>query len=705
MKKIIILCLCALLILALQSACGEKAETDTEATGYILANYTALPESITNISRAIIDDNRIYLCCWEEEDEENAAYYAAAINIDGSGFERLPLALGNADVLIDIASDGNGGFWGLCKSPDQEENAAYALHRFDAGGRLAAETSLTELLEDTVGTLQFANDRLRLDSDKSGNLCVTVRYSRTYCFLFNQDGQFLFSLMNSGNPLTVITIASGQLAICSTSDGGWSYSILPLDMDRQDWGEQINIGTAANIFSGSGDTDYYLYDSSNFYSGTFGSGTKEELFNWANLGLASGDTHVFPLSNGNFAVVAGTYSQTQLLSYEFCIVEPGEDERTVLTMLSLQPDSSLREAIALFNKSNSEYRVELTSYFSMNEDVSSADWANAITKLHTELVSGKVPDLMDLANLPADAYLRRGLIEDLYPYLESDPEIDIEDYFENVFTALSIESKLPYLTSSVHVYTLLADADVVGTAQGWTVEEFAARKENGDIIVDGNTPAWFLRMIAGADTSFVNWETGECRFDSDDFIKLLELCKGMGAIRIDSEQTNCLYASLGSVLFTAQYNAQLGGNANPIGFPSSSGEVMHILEPVNKIGFSSACKYKDGAWAFVRSFLEPTLQESGSRFPYLKRSFEKIAAETAKGNTIWSGVYFGEIRETDIELAREILSTANYCNNSDEDLTDIIVEQAQDFFLDKKTAEETAAAIQSRARLYVNERQ
>ena len=37
----------------------------------------------------------------------------------------------------------------------------------------------------------------------------------------------------------------------------------------------------------------------------------------------------------------------------------------------------------------------------------------------------------------------------------------------------------------------------------------------------------FLEVLLAADSQFVNWETGECRFDSEDFALLLELCKSM----------------------------------------------------------------------------------------------------------------------------------------------------------------------------------
>ncbi len=722
MIKKLISCLLILAMVLSLAACVKDEEPETESPGYILTNYKALPDSITEISRCFLYGDKLYLCCWEEnvdnlyvscwdENAEKPNYYIATINTDGSNFQKLPMDLVGTDVLLDIAPDGQNGLWILCMSLPGERETIYTLCHFDSNYRLTAEVPLNNLLEEN-DALRFVGKDLSLKADQEGNLCIVARHGKTSCFLFDRDGNYLFTLRDNSDPNSVILTASGQFAVFSTSNGGWAYSLLPVDIGKKSWGEPIEIGTAANVFTGSDNSSYYLFDSSDFYRCSFDSDEREKLFNWSNLGLACGDTHVCQLPDGKFAVVAGTYNQTQLLTYEFCIVEPGEDNRTVLTMLSLQPEDSLLEAIAQFNKSNDEYRVELTSYFSKNEDVTYDDWNKAITKLNTELISGKVPDLMDLANMPADAYSRRGILEDLYPYLKNDSEINMGDYYENVFDALSIDGELPYVTSSVRVISIFADKEIVGTARGWTMNEFLSYKQSGQVKMEFFPPTLLLKTLIGADNSFVDWEKGTCSYDSEEFAGLLEMCylQALPDVEwMDDDgafvgQANCIYASLDSVIAVAYYNALLGGNANPIGIPNLSGDVMHILEPANKIGFSTACEHKDGAWAFVRSFLEPRLQESGWYFPYLKSSFEKITSAAIKGNTIWiGGMYGNEADMEDIELARELLSSANYCINSHQDLTDMILNMSSSYFASGEGAQEAASEIQSRARLYVGE--
>ena len=80
------------------------------------------------------------------------------------------------------------------------------------------------------------------------------------------------------------------------------------------------------------------------------------------------------------------------------------------------------------------------------QNVSNEEWDNAIFNLNTRIISGDMPDILDMSNLSVQIYQSKGLLEDLYPYMEHDPEIRKEDYFENVFEAISLDGKLPYLT-------------------------------------------------------------------------------------------------------------------------------------------------------------------------------------------------------------------------------------------------------------------
>lgn len=707
MKKTLIYMLIVLGIFLL-IGCGDIRKQDVHDE-YILTHYYALPDSVTAISGGSLVGDKILLCCWEEADKDNCAYYIADINVDGTGFRRLTISSIDA-IPLDIEGDRRGGFWCVFLCFSESEGNSYVLRHYTEIGEISAEIPVNDLM-DMLDALRYAGRNVYLNSDSQGRICVTVKHGKTSCLLFDADGGYLFSRQNSANPMAVINISNSSVGVCATTDGGSTYIMLPVYFDEREWGAQIELGSIFSVFGGDSTSDYYLYKASELYACNTDMQSADSLFAWSDLGLSSGDSHVFSLPDGKFAVIAGRFSQTQLLSYEFCVVEKGMDERIPLTLLSLSPDDSVREAVALFNKSNDEYKIELAAYNSLYQDASKDAWRTAVTKLNTDLISGKLPDLIDLNGLPADAYSRRGLLEDLYPYIQNDPDIDFNDYYANVFDALAIDGKLPYVTSSVEIFTMFADPNIVGTAHGWTFDEFFQYKSDGKLRVEGLVPREYLQMLMTSKEQFINWKTGECSFDGEEFMKLLELCKSMNEreeinmLFPEESEANCIYAPLLSTVFVAQYNARFGGGANPIGFPNSRGGVMHILEPENRIGITTVCTNKNGAWKFVRSFLEAPMQESGIFFPYLKKSFEKLAnAAAADGNTIWrGGMYNGGVHEGDIELAREILSSTYYCGNSDNELVGTIAELAEAYFSGDKPVEVVCADIQKRAKIYIAE--
>lgn len=701
------LALCMLLPLA---ACGGTKPPAAESSTYIIELFSELPEEITGISRAVLDGERILLCC-REENRETSLSYAAVLPCSGGAPERLPLALPPEMQPKDLAPDGKGGLWCLVESSQGEDASSWSLCRFDGGGALISAVGLDEMF--AANDLSSPYAQRQLTADGGGNLCVTVSWGSNTCFLFDSEGNFRFSLQDQGSSaLAVIRLADGSLALCSSNDGGWHYRLQPMNWEARDFGKAISLGTTTRVYDGVGEDSFYLYDSASLYAcGTDGE-ERRALFRWSELGLAGGDAFVLPLGEGRFAVLASAFSQTGLGRYEFCVVAPGVDNRAVLHMTSLQPDTTILEAIAQFNKRSPDYRVELRAIFSQAEDVSDTDWRNALTKLSTELIAGNVPDLLDLDDLPIEALLRQGLLEDLYPWLRADETLDEAVFFDHVFEAMSICGQLPCVTANVMLLTMFVDPAAVNAAESWTLADFAAFREAG-LSVESVSPGWFLSRLLAMENPYVDWARGSCSFDSPAFVSLLELCKSMEGkeatwILPDGTAQNpaaCLFVNAASVFDVALYRAFFGGNPDPIGYPGEAGS-LHALRPLSRIGMAAAGEHKEGAWAFVRSFLEPRAQESGAFFPIRRDSFGKITRAAAEGNSMWAGQnYYGKLSDEDIALTYKLLNDAACALSPGDGLSELIDAGAAACFRGDKTAEEAAQEIQMKAALYVGEHQ
>lgn len=102
---------------------------------------------------------------------------------------------------------------------------------------------------------------------------------------------------------------------------------------------------------------------------------------------------------------------------KFTKVDPKDvADKTVLTLACYYLDWEVRKYVVEFNKSNPDYRITITDYSQYDTD---EDYTAGITKLNTDIVSGKMPDILLLNdNIPVESYAAKGLFEDLYFYID-----------------------------------------------------------------------------------------------------------------------------------------------------------------------------------------------------------------------------------------------------------------------------------------------
>ena len=126
-----------------------------------------------------------------------------------------------------------------------------------------------------------------------------------------------------------------------------------------------------------------------------------------------------------------------------------------------------------------------------------------------------------MSDLSVQIYHNKGLLEDLYTYMEKDPEINRDDYFGNVFDAIGIDGKLPYITNGVAVSTMLSDASALGDTAEWTLKDLEDVLEtSGTNAISNLSSEAFLKIMLQTSDSLVDWSLGECFFASSEFIEL-----------------------------------------------------------------------------------------------------------------------------------------------------------------------------------------
>ena len=585
--------------------------------------------------------------------------------------------------------------------------------------------------------------------DADGNLLVT---QDTNILAISPDGSIAYKI-SGGNDYfyTLLTLPDGRIATMTEGENG--VGLLPIDIEKKSFGDVISLPDGAwSLLSGDENYDIYFNSGMYLYGYRFGEEEPVEVLKWLDVDISSDTVDTSSLQilpdgtiRGSLWDYSGEEAETELFTLNKV---PASElpKKEVLTIAQIEYyDYNLNNHIVRFNRSHNDVRLELVDYSSNNSE---EDFGAGVTKFTTELMAGKTTDIIPLSQLPYRQLAAKGLLEDLYPYIDKDPAVKREDFFPNVLKALEVNGGLYQAVSGFSVETLIGAASVVGDTPGWTYADYEEALAKMPEDCDPMDP-WYTRddvlsslLYANMDR-FVDWTTGQVRFESDEFKQLLQFASQFPAYfdwenydRTESTQElirqgrqmlmqTSLY-SLDSLLWS---DTNFGGKATYIGWPTSEG-VGSYMQLDSGYAISKSCANKDAAWEFVRSMLTEEGQASVWDIPtnrnvYQAKLKELMTVEYIKdadGNIrldengekipMARGAWYDEngeehsvyaLSQEQADTIMQVIETCDRVMNYDGAIADIVNEQVQAFFEGQKSVDEVCRLIQSKANLYVNE--
>lgn len=724
----------------LLAACGEKPE-EPDAASQFAGAYTAAWTGVDGGMEFFVDG------CISGE-----AAYVFGTQKNADGFLRLPLAGGAAQPLPEYQPGGaedaitflncirpgeDGTLWvkEQC-SFIQGDKTIYLLRQLDEEGkelrRISSEgwglgsITVYDMLLDDSGDIYAATDK-----------GVTV---------LDGKGQARFSLemeVDLGG-LDLIRLGDGRVGVPEwTRDvSGKTVSRLrTIDKDGKGWGEDYPLpldNFGMGVFEGEGDILFYYLNGESLYVWRAGAEAGEPVLDWLAAGVAGEQVRgVSRLPDGRLAAIA---RRSDLSDVGFYLLTPADEgelpERTALTYATMDMVSDERTAILAFNNTNPDYYIEVTDYAQFN---TSEDRSAGRTRLVTEVLAGNAPDIINVGRLDTGRWGAIGLLEDLWPYIDNDPELSREDLMERVFQALETDGKLYQVGSSFRIMTLTGAKSVVGEDMTWTPADFwaalASMPDGAIPLVNSGSKDRMLRelLCLGGDR-FVDWEAGTCRFDSEEFKDLLAFCNSFPSQDELRDGVSVAGLAGGTQMLcewqlTDFYAVQdmaflFGGEVTFVGYPNEWDEVGSAFFLPSSYAVSSASAHKDGAWAFLRTLLLPGAPANMFReFPTNKADFQQLAEQVmtpeqvdASGREIpTTGRYYGELDGMELHCTYHAVTPEEYGQimdlynaidqvyAGDNEINEIAVSAAGAYFAGDKTLDEAAELIQNRASLYVNE--
>lgn len=439
-----------------------------------------------------------------------------------------------------------------------------------------------------------------------------------------------------------------------------------------------------------------------------------------------------------------------------------EPEENVLIYAALNPVAGeISQNIKRFNLVHEDVQIEIRDYSD----------ENGIQRLLTELALGQVPDIMEMHRLgtgkardesgadapyldrPAGEYwmpyrqmAQRGYLEDLWPYIEKDPELGREGVLEAPLKAAEVNGGLYMFFSEVSITTMIGPERVVGDRSGWTFDEmletFSTMPEDSTILrFHINRRKVFDLLCMPLLDQYVNWETGENTFDSQGFRDMMQFLEafpeefetflsqeGVNAELVERIVTG--HQMLDVILIAALWympalETYFGEPAVCIGYPTADGSLGSYYNlHGNKLAMSTTCRNKEAAWDFIRTVLakkhaQAVLEQKHThskeiKIPVLRTDYD-LAKWLDRRDKSREGFPEGPLgmdyvtfpcrlcTDDDVERFETLVQNTTQIYWPNNDLSDIVWETIQPYYVGDRTLDDTLRLLDNRVTVYVNE--
>lgn len=756
MKRKMQLTMLFLILVTALAGCGKKSSEADGTQAASSKDYVYKCEEIeigkenARLNKIINIGDELYIYFYEYNEEDNTQVLTVmSMDFNGTIKEEHEILIGENTGFTSIQPDGNGNLYGIKNiyKENEENPEEYTDNYYFAKMSMSGEEifsidfqSIPEIAKLTEENGYFYTGQIAW-SENTAYIGMINKVAK-----FDFDGNFLGFLGGSDSVefenVNLIPLADQRIAALSYEETGAMVSIL--DIQKETLGEKYKLPGVSyeySLYPGVG-YDLYLSNTYGVYGYNIGDEDKTQIMNFIDSDLGVFNIYnIAPVSETEFFA---TYEDTELWETrvaKFTKVAPGDViDKAVLTLACAGLDWDLRGQIVRFNKENEKYRIKIQDYSSLYG--SETDYTAGMTRLNNDIIAGKIPDIIVInSSMPVESYIGKGLLEDIKPFIEKDEELDMSNYMPNIVEAFSADGKLYQLTPTYMISTVVGKTSDVGEERGWNVKEIKdllASKPEGTKLLDYVTrDSMLTNCITIAGGQFIDWENGVCDFNTQSFIELLEFIKEFPEEVDEAEYTESYwdnYDSMwreGRVLCQSTtiydfrgYNTLAKGTFGEpitlIGYPSANNDGSAIIANL-QLAMSAKSNNKEGIWEFMRYFITDEFQDnityglplSIKRMDAMIEEAMKVATYTdEEGKVIEQPetyyldgieIPIDPISREEAEKLKTELYSFTQVYNYDENLLNIIKEEAAPFFEGQKSANEVADIIQNRVQIYVQE--
>ena len=655
-------------------------------------------------------------------------------------FESDPMDFDGYITGLNIRQDGTPLI--VYNNVDKNEGVFYHVCSI-SDGKLETERNITELVynnEININSL-FLDDKNNLVATTENELKVYDADNKE--IVSKQFGDvWITSSGKSASGDILVNLQSYNEAVME----GCS-KLCVFDKDTYEMKNEIDMDTSGASGGGSlmnGDETYDFYYSTT--NAIYGYVIEEEK-SYKLADFLSSDINGDSLGNicmlNADSFIAGLYdweedtirgSKCTLMKYDK--VDPSTlANTTVLTYAMMYADNRLKDDIREFNSSQSEYKINIVDYSEENDPAE---------KLSADVAAGNFADIYQvyegMGDISLNQAISKGLLEDMAPYIEKDADVSLDDLVPAVKNAIVNDGKVYVIAPTFELYSMVGKKSEVGEKAGWNyadLKKYYESKPDSQLFYSNNKNDILDAFMEGCVNDFVDWENGECYFDSQEFKDILEMAnKGTNEETdyienrvsepkqfLEGKRLLCNgYIPLDDM---ERFDQAFKGDYTIKGYPSKDNKGSYIYLSYDAMGICAKSENKDAAWKFVKRYLTEDYQ--GKKYPDLyccptRQDVFDVYLESKKATKAGTDKYGNEIKpiegsygwedmeitrkpytDEQINIFKEGLNNTKGLFSNDKKVEKILTEEAAAYFAGDKTIDEVVPIIQDRVKTYINE--
>ena len=377
-----------------------------------------------------------------------------------------------------------------------------------------------------------------------------------------------------------------------------------------------------------------------------------------------------------------------------------------------------------FGSISEKYDIKETNYFID----SGYDTDRALINMNTDILSGKVPDIIITSPSAMDSLRKKDYLADLTPFLDGDTGVSTGDFYPNVIESLRTDREINALFTNYRLNTACAKSSFYGEElTDWSYKDaiaaYKSTPEGSDFLgsLHATFSEYFLSLLG---RESIDLENNTCDF-SGPFREALQFVSEAqkdgfeGYNDFDTfihDHVLVYYSPVEGVngwVYNFFYQFEGTGDLTFVGVPSvnGGGSFTNISAMV---GIMSTSPRKEEAYEFISEMFSSDAQESialSSGIPVIRDSAHAVTSGyyKYKAGSIYqpspshSGQGTFSISQEQIDQFLGYLDNVTFEPYYDTMLDDIIKEEYTAVLNGEKSADECVDMLNSRIGIYLSE--